>query len=579
MVRNTQRFTILAQDPSVLSKGALALIQVEIPSESIAPGPVGYRVKVVDFDATSNKLYLPRDYKFSEDGQIIDPYALPSKKPLSAKARAAFDKALLADPNFHAQNVYVIVMRVLARFELALGRRTCWGSSGHQLHVAPHAFCEANAFYSESDRALLFGYFEGRSQKKVFTCLSHDIVAHETTHALLDGLRDRYTDPSGPDQAGFHEGFSDVVALLSIFSLRPIVELGLTEGRAAISSRDGIRLISGSHLTADKIADSILFGLGKEFGQQMEGVRANALRRSIKLEPSKSHLNDPANAEPHARGEIFAAALLWSMLELWVSRIKQLGTFGRNRYNLDMVIEEGAKVADQLLTMAIRALDYCPTVDLEFSDFLAALLTVDREVAPDDSRFNYRDAIVKTFGRYGIQTPTKTTDASGCWNTFAENDQIIYSRTNFASMLRDKEEVFRFIWENRKILDVDDRGYTEVISVRPSLRHGPDGFMLHETICEYVQVAEMFGAELESVLKIKLPTGMSTRQRVTAYGGGVLVFDQYGRVKYHIKRALTDAERQLRRLKYLWETGAMEAPPDPSNRFAMAHRERALRGE
>ena len=44
MVRNTQRLTILAQDPSVLSKGALALIQVEIPSESIAPGPVGYRV-------------------------------------------------------------------------------------------------------------------------------------------------------------------------------------------------------------------------------------------------------------------------------------------------------------------------------------------------------------------------------------------------------------------------------------------------------------------------------------------------------------------------------------------------------
>ena len=115
--------------------------------------------------------------------------------------------------------------------------------------------------------------------------------------------------------------------------------------------------------------------------------------------------------------------------------------------------------------------------------------------------------------------------------------------------------------------------------MRPSIRHGPDGFMLHETICEYVQVAEMFGAELGSVLKIKLPTGMSTRQRVTAYGGGVLVFDQYGRVKYHIKRALTDAERQLRRLKYLWETGAMEAPPDPRNRFAMAHRERAQRGE
>jgi hypothetical protein len=311
----------------------------------------------------------------------------------------------------------------------------------------------------------------------------------------------------------------------------------------------------------------------------MDGVRANALRRSIKLEPSKAHLNDPANAEPHARGEIFAAALLWSMLELWVSRIKQLGTFGRNRYNLDMVIDEGVKVADHLLTMVIRALDYCPTVDLEFSDFLAALLTVDREVAPDDSRFNYRDVIVEMFGRFGIEPPGKTTDSSGCWSTFADNDKIIYSKTNFASMLRDKEEVFRFVWENRKILDIDDRADTEVTSVRPSIRQGPDGFMLHETICEYIQVAEMFGAELESVLRIKLPRGMSTRQRVTAYGGGLLVFDQYGRVKYHVKQSLTDSKRQLRRLTYLWETGALEAPPDPRNRFALAHRERAQRGE
>ena len=125
-----------------------------------------------------------------------------------------YEQRLLADPNFHAQHTYAIVMRVLARFEFALGRRVKWGFHGHQLHIAPHAFCEANAFYSKEDRALYFGYFWNKKKEPVFTCLSHDIVAHETTHALLDGLRNRYSDPSGPDQAAFHEGFSDVVALL-----------------------------------------------------------------------------------------------------------------------------------------------------------------------------------------------------------------------------------------------------------------------------------------------------------------------------------------------------------------------------
>src|SRR4051812_32975430 len=53
----------------------------------------------------------------------------------------------------------------------------------------------------------------------VFGALSHDIVAHETTHALLDGLHRRYTEATNPDVLAFHEGFADIVALFQHFTL------------------------------------------------------------------------------------------------------------------------------------------------------------------------------------------------------------------------------------------------------------------------------------------------------------------------------------------------------------------------
>src|SRR5262249_34423159 len=146
-----------------------------------------------------------------------------------------------------------------------------------QLKVAPHAFAEANAFYSKRDEALLFGYFAG-PKGTIFTCLSHDIIAHETTHALLDGLRPRYLEPSSPHQAAFHEGFADVVALLSVFSIREVVSFAvhaaLTKQEekskaataataAAVTAVADESIVSLAGLTIDALRNGILLGLGE----------------------------------------------------------------------------------------------------------------------------------------------------------------------------------------------------------------------------------------------------------------------------------------------------------------------------
>lgn len=545
-----RRLTILAQDPGVRINGQLVRAQVDVPAEELLPGPCGYRVNVIDYDATANALYAQLELP----AQGPDPFA------------EVDDAQLLADPRFHAQNAYAIVMRILARFEFALGRRIPWGCAGHQLHVAPHAFADPNAFYSREDRGLFFGYFtassdDGMGNETVFTALSHDIVAHETTHALLDGLRAGFMEPSLPDQAAFHEGFSDVVALLSVFALPETIARLLRE-------EAGGTLISAAKLTAESLRDSVLFGLAKQMGGALSGIRGQALRQSVKLKPGRDYMRQPEFEEEHVRGELLVAAMLSAFIAIWCKRLSRIGAIVDDRKDLSLVVEEGARAADHLLTIAIRAIDYCPPVDLSFSDYLSALLTIDREVVPDD-RYGYRKVLLESFKAYGIDA----SGAAGADGTWLLCDQtFVHSRTHFDSLLRDREEVFRFLWENRKPLQLGDAGSAEIQSVRPSIRVAPDGFVLRETIAEYVQSLTVTASELRTVYGISVPREVPDWKSIRILGGGTLIFDEYGQLKYqianHLSRTPADRERQTRRITWLWKQGLLGDSEDMAHRFA-----------
>ena len=127
-LRLTRKLTIIAQDPAVRDvNGQILTAEIEVPVEDLEPGPRGYRVHVVDFDASTNTLYRPLELNSGRD-----PYHVPSFEGVGTEQdiRSTIS-ASSSEPGFHAQNVYAIVMRTLARFEFALGRRVRWSFDGH----------------------------------------------------------------------------------------------------------------------------------------------------------------------------------------------------------------------------------------------------------------------------------------------------------------------------------------------------------------------------------------------------------------------------------------------------------------
>ncbi|QOZ06892.1 hypothetical protein XH96_04685 [Bradyrhizobium sp. CCBAU 51765] len=570
--------------------------RIQIPQELLERGPIGYRVQIVDYDATEDRFHGAHE--------------LPAALEQEPAAWKSGSPSIVHDFRFHAQNVYALVMKTLSRFEYALGRRIGWSFRTHQIKIAPHGMLDANAFYTPDAEGLVFGYFLGRSGAPVYTCLSHDVVVHETTHALLDALRERYLDPSSADQAAFHEGFSDVIALLSVFAQRELVLELLRGGRTRTKGVPN-SMMRAADAGVDALKAHALFALAQQMGQELEGVRGSALRNSASI-PLNKKLRDSAEyREPHRRGELLVAAVLHAFISVWAKRIKDIAIGVNALVPLERVAEEGADIADLMVTMWIRGLDYMPPVHVEFGDALSGALTADQELRPDDQRYELRAQTKAAFEAYGFRPAAGT--LSGTWQ--APPLDLDYSNVRFESMRTDKDEIFRFLWDNRTKFALRPGAYTEVLSVRPCTRIGEDGFTLHETVAEYYQVARLTPKELRAE-KIKLPPGFErdlkeARRKKTArssngsaplgahqhggtseelskdddsdvtplYGGGTLIFDDYGRLKYWIHNDVFGS-RQSDRLKYLYEAGLLRASKGGARlsaaRLSAVHRLRAL---
>ena len=388
----TRLLRVFAFDPSLnlsLDTAVINQLALSVPWEDVGLGPVGEYLEVVDVDPASNAFYPPVD--LDDNYLLVQDGLWPSE----------------GTPQFHQQMVYAVASKTIQNFEEALGRRVLWSPQidphgrekfNQHLRIYPHALRQANAYYSPRKKALLFGYFPASSKDSgntlpggiVFTCLSHDIITHETTHALLDGVHPYFGEPSNVDVLALHEAFADIVALFQHFSQPEVLRQQIARTRGDLSS---------SNLLAE---------LAQQFGQAT-GKRG-ALRSAIGKDPDPTAFQ--TTIEPHARGSILVAAVFDAFLTVYKSRIEDLmriatggtGILPEGAIHPDLVnrmAEEAARVSQHILRMCIRALDYCPPVDITFGEYLRAIVTADSDLNPTDQG-GYRIAMIESFRRRGI---------------------------------------------------------------------------------------------------------------------------------------------------------------------------------
>jgi hypothetical protein len=566
---------IFSLDPAVSKlEGAVALVNV--PYEPLAPGPVGVLLAVDPTDGPTGIRYRAANL---EDPQVLirDGYA-PSS----------------SEPRFHQQMVYAVGSLTCAAFKTALGRDIAWGFNRDdrpgdpaRLALRPHGANERNAYYDKGEGSISFGYFRanelvaGRNQPGgfVFTCLSHDIIAHEMTHALLDGLRAHFTYPSGPDVLAFHEAIADLVAIFQHFSYKEV-------------------LASAIRRTRGKLREAaLLTALATQFGHTTGSERP--LRTAIDVVDKDGKPTRYGEAqEPHARGAVLTAAVFdafATVFERKVERYVRLATGGSGVLaegeiypDLSVVLaDQASKLASQFLAICIRAIDYCPPVDLEFGEFLRAVVTADMDLVPDDP-WGYREAWIDAFRARGIYPPDthSLSEDALLWRppqqAVPRQEALSFAALRFAGdparaagaaeLRRQACALGRLVSDPRHMAEFglcrngDERLGRDTVdppcidSIRTSRRVGPDGQLVFDLVAEVTQRRSMKG-----------------RKRFDHYGGATVIMDPRGSLRYVIRKSAMSDERLDRQRAFMagagkrfWEYENARWVPR-SNAFQLLH--------
>ncbi len=254
-------------------------------------GPVTKRVAILNFDSETGELSPGVPFQRPAKGEDVARYAIKNQNDLNSL-------------DFNQVSVFATILKTMYMFEEAdtLGRPLTWAFNGPQLLVIPRAGGWANAFYERETHSLQFFHFqpETNPDKPVFTSLSHDIVCHESGHAILDGISPDLYNCISPQALALHEAIADLTALA--MALR------------SDSLRRAVLQQTGGDLKGRTAFSRVAEEFGRARDPESESLRSLFNERTLDpKDESKDAFGKPnrvARYEPHDLSEVLSGAFL-----------------------------------------------------------------------------------------------------------------------------------------------------------------------------------------------------------------------------------------------------------------------------
>lgn len=201
-----------------------------------------------------------------------------------------------------AAQVHTVVTNTINGLNTVADSHLTKWTATKSLLIVPRAGRMLNAYYDR--RSLSFFYDRDRvTGRDVFAADSHDIVAHELGHAILDSYRPDFWNVASMEAWAYHEAFADTISMLATMMYDEVMQYALDETHG------------------DLRQNNVICSLAEQFGRTVfdnkEGAASGWLRNmnntffyadpvSLKYEGG----DDVLTSEPHNFSRVMSGRLL-----------------------------------------------------------------------------------------------------------------------------------------------------------------------------------------------------------------------------------------------------------------------------